>query len=371
VPFARSYDRERYELSVGSLAPLGDSSVTAELRSIGVPLFSASAANLLDRAAWRRLRDFVVAQHVDVIHSHLTYSATWSALVSRATGVPSIASLHVAAATTRAQKASLRYRLSVDARDRLMRFATNRWAACVVTVSEALRQTYLASGGLDAAKVRVVHNGIETERFRRDAAEVRARLEREYDIPAAMPIAVTVAVLRPRKGIEVLLEAVERTPGVMFLIVGDGPIAAELRAAAESRGIAERVRWAGFRRDVETVLAGCDVFVHPSFEDAFPTVLLEAMAAGLPVVASRVGGIPEIVQEEVTGVLVPAGDPAALAQAIARLTTDRDQLQRMRRAASAVAEERFSIPAWLGRLDEVYAAVLAGRGHEGRISRHT
>jgi glycosyltransferase involved in cell wall biosynthesis len=369
VPFARSYDRGRYELTVGSLGPLVESSVSESLRAAGVPIFEAHAANLHDVAAYRRLRNFVVAQQIDVVHAHLTYSATWSALVSRSTNVPSIASLHVAAATTRAQKPSLRYRLAVDARDRVMRFAVNRWATYVVTVSEALRQTYLESGGLDASKVLVVHNGIDTARFHRDGAEVRARLEREYDIPPSLPIAVTVAVLRPRKGIEVLFDAIERIPGVIFLIVGDGPIAAELRAAAGARGIADRIRWTGFRSDVDAILPGCDLFVHPSLEDAFPTVLLEAMAAGLPVVASRVGGIPEIVQDGVTGCLVPAGDPDLLAEAIRRLLSDRERLQRMKRDAPAIAESRFSTAAWLRRLDDVYASAVEIGGHKARNAR--
>lgn len=355
VPFARNYDRERYELFVGSVAPLVDSAVVSALREAGVPVTSFDSTSLHDRAAFRRLRQFVVDERIDVVHAHLTYSAMWAAFLSRSTGVPSIASLHVAPESTRAQKPSLRYRLSVDARDRLMRFALNRWATSVVTVSDALRRSY---ANIDPAKARVVHNGIDTARFHRDRGEVRARLANEYDIPENMPIAVTVAVLRPRKGIEVLLESIERVPDVMFLIVGDGPIANELRADAGARGLSDRIRWTGFRSDVDAILPGCDLFVHPSLEDAFPTVLLEAMAASLPVVASNVGGIPEIVQEDVTGSLIPPGDPSVLASSIQRALADRERLARMGCDARAIAEERFSIAAWLRRLDAVYAGAL-------------
>jgi glycosyltransferase involved in cell wall biosynthesis len=157
-----------------------------------------------------------------------------------------------------------------------------------------------------------------------------------------------VSVLRPGKGIEVLLDAVERVPDTYFLIVGDGPKRAEWQSMTNS----DRVRWLGYRTDVDAILAGCDVFVHPSLDDAFPTVLLEAMAAGLPVVASRVGGIPEIVSES-TGILVPPGDPAALADAMTKIDPH------MSIAARERATREFSIDAWIARLDTVYAEAMS------------
>lgn len=238
-----------------------------------------------------------------------------------------------------------------DLRDRVMRFALDRWSSAVIMVSDALRRTYLAAGGLRADKLRVVHNGIDLERFRRDRDETRARLLREFDLPADARIAVTVSVLRPAKGIEVLLDAVRLVPDTHFLIVGDGPKREEWSAMAEQTGIADRVRWAGFRRDVDALLAGCDLFVHPSLDDAFPTVLLEALAAGLPIVASNVGGIPEIVDDGVTGRLVPPGDPQQLAAAI-------HATRHASREAALDASLRFSTDAWIERLAHVYAEVL-------------
>jgi glycosyltransferase involved in cell wall biosynthesis len=251
----------------------------------------------------------------------------------------------------------LRFRLATDLRDRLMRFLLNRWSSGVITVSEALRQTYLDAGGLRPGKVQVVHNGIELARFRRDRAETRARLEREFDIPSGAPILVTVSVLRPAKGIEVLLDTVRRVPDACFLIVGGGPKEEEFRELAAKSGVGERVRWAGFRTDVDALLAGCDVFVHPSLADAFPTVLLEAMAAGLPVVASRVGGIPEIVLPGVTGELVPPGNADALASALNALLADPPRMQRMSEAAQQRAQREFSAEAWLARLGQLYEQV--------------
>lgn len=346
IPFAA---HTRDELFVAAMSSSGENLVEQELRRRGVNVLNLGARNLRDRDAFRRLADFVREQRVDLVHAHLTYSAIWAALLSRRTGVPSVASLHVSPWATRALESSALGRFKITVKDRLLRFVLNRWSSAAILVSAGLAATYR---GLK--RPRVVHNGIEVDRFLRNRAETRAQLEREFDIPAGAKLAVTVSVLRAAKGVEVLLEAVERVPGVYFLIVGDGPKRAEWQALALSNGTAERVRWAGYRSDVETILAGCDLFVHPSLDDAFPTVLLEAMAAGLPVVASRVGGIPEIVEDGVTGILFPPGDAAALANAIAN-----DALPNMSGAARERAARLFSTEAWIGRLDAVYREAVA------------
>ncbi|HYC93502.1 MAG TPA: glycosyltransferase [Thermoanaerobaculia bacterium] len=327
------------------------------LQALDVPVIDLRARNLRDVAAFRRLLAAIREHRIELIHAHLTYSSIWSAIASRLTGVPAIASLHVSPRATRTLKDSALHRVATDLRDRLMRAILNRWSRLVVMVSGALRDDYLARG-LRAAKIRVVHNGIELDRFRRPREESRARLERELDIPSGVPIVATVAVLRPKKGIEVLLEAAPKVRNALFVIIGDGPLREEWTRLAASLGVADRVRWAGYRKDVDALLAGCDLFVHPSLDDAFPTVLLEAMAAGLPIVASRVGGIPEIVTPGVTGELVPPGDAPALAAAINALLGSADTMRLMRAAAESHAS-RFSTAAWIERLTAVYRECAA------------
>ena len=348
--------RGKQEFFVACLS--GADGVNAQrLQALGVPVIDLRARNLRDVAAFRRLLAAIREHRIELIHAHLTYSSIWSAIASRLTGVPAIASLHVSPRATRTLKDSALHRVATDLRDRLMRAILNRWSRIVVMVSGALRDDYLARG-LKSAKMRVVHNGIELDRFRRPRDESRARLERELNIPSGVPIVATVAVLRPKKGIEVLLEAVPQVRNAVFVIIGDGPLRDEWTRIAESRGVADRVRWAGYRKDVDALLAGCDLFVHPSLDDAFPTVLLEAMAAGLPIVASRVGGIPEIVTPGVTGELVPPGDARALASAINALLGSDDTLRLMRAAAESHAS-RFSTAAWIDRLTAVYRECAA------------
>jgi glycosyltransferase involved in cell wall biosynthesis len=355
VPFIRGYDTSRYELFVCCLTSIGGNVVEKEIRGEGVPFTNLGARNLRDVAAFRRLLRFVREHDIQLIHAHLTYASTWAAIVSRITGVPSIASLHVAPPT--AGRGAV-------VRDFLMRAALKRWASVVIAVSGALRDQYLRLRSVDPAKYRAVHNGIELARFAGDRAESRELLRRELDIPPHARVAVTVSVLREGKGVEMLLAAadavVKQVPDAYLLIVGDGEKREEWMALSRTLGAAaDRVRWAGYRRDVHAILPGCDLLVHPSLADAFPTVLLEAMAAGLAVVASNVGGIPEIVVEGVTGRLVPPADPERLTEAMVALLSDPATTERMSAAARQIARERFSTAAWIGRLNAVYEDVLA------------
>jgi glycosyltransferase involved in cell wall biosynthesis len=361
LPFARTLDPSKYTLFVGCLWIIEGEVVVRGLRELGIPTIEFAAKSLRDRQTYRRVRTFLRDEQIDLVHAHLTFSATWSALLSRQTGVPSVATLHVAPTATRQHRNTLRHRLATDARDWIMRRTLNRWSSRVITVSEALRQTYLAHRDMRPEKVQVVHNGIELDRFRRDRTATRARLESEFSIPHDAPILVTVSVLRPAKGIEYLLEAARQIPDAIFLILGDGAKRQEWTELAASSGIADRIRWAGFRTDVDSILAGCDALVHPSLDDAFPTVLLEAMAAELPVIATRVGGIPEIVTEGETGLLVPPADANALASAIRTLLADRERMRRMGDRGRDDAMSRFSTAAWVSRLDALYQDVLKGQ----------
>jgi glycosyltransferase involved in cell wall biosynthesis len=371
IPFVRGIDRERYDLFVCCLASIGGNVNEAAVRAENVPFTNLGARNLLDVRAFRRLLRFIRDHDIDLIHAHLTYAATWAALASRMTGVPSLATLHVAPPQ----------RGRAHLRDQLMRFALKRWSSGVIAVSAALREQYRALGEgswrltADSWRARelrqplaasrqplppstrtnviVAHNGIDVSRFAGDRAASRARIAEQFAIPPDATIIATVSVLREGKGVEVLLRAFEKIGDAYLLIIGDGPKRDEWRSLAKN----DRIRWAGFRNDVHALLPGCDIFVLASFDDAFPTVLLEAMAAGLPVVASRVGGIPEIVEEGVTGLLVPAGDENALADAIDQLLQgDRTA---MAAAARQRARERFSTEAWIARLEEIYARVLS------------
>jgi glycosyltransferase involved in cell wall biosynthesis len=361
VAFARALAAGRAgggaELEVAYLKSLGGNPLEEELRAAGVPVTGLGARNLRDLAAFRRLLALVRSGRFDLVHAHLAYASIWGLLAGRATGRPVVATLHVRPPAAPAwSREGLRRRLLVA--------AANRWAARALAVSGAVRDAWTAAG-LASERVTVVHNGVDVGGVRLGAGEAgaaRAAIRRELGVAADAPLALTVSVLRPGKGLEVLLEAVPAVLDALhrarFAVVGDGPAREPLQASAAAAGLTAALVWTGFRRDVPDLLAAADLFVLPSLDDAFPTALLEAMAAGLPVVATRAGGIPEIVDDGATGRLVPPGDPAALARAVAALLGDPAARRALGRAGRRRVAERFSTAVWLGRLEAVYAEAL-------------
>jgi glycosyltransferase involved in cell wall biosynthesis len=177
-----------------------------------------------------------------------------------------------------------------------------------------------------------------------------------------------VGTLRTVKGHDVLIDAapavLARHPGVRFDVIGGGPLLDTLRARASSRGVADAFTFFGHREDVRERLADADAVVLPSRSEGLPNAILEAMAAGRPVVASAVGGVPDVVTDGVTGLLVPPEDPAALAAALTRLADDPALADRMGVAARRAAETDFSFERMVDACERLYVEELARRALE-------
>jgi L-malate glycosyltransferase len=203
-------------------------------------------------------------------------------------------------------------------------------------------------------KVAVVPNGLDVGRF--TVRRVRSPARR----------VVMVANLRPEKGHDVLIDAAShvlgRFPDARFELVGSGPEHRRLAALANERGVSHAVSFLGHCETVPEQLAGADVFVLPSRSEALPNALLEAMAAGLPVVASAVGGILEVLEEGKTGLLVPAGDSRALADALIRLMGDTALAERLGAAARAHVETRYSFDRMVASFEDIYLTRLTKAG---------
>ena len=354
--FAAACDRRRMEVQVCFLKRIGGNPFEDTLRARGVRCTSLEARNLRDVRAFRRLVRLIRDEGVDLLHAHLTYAVIWGVLASRITGRPCVATLHVPPAEEPAWTRP-------GVRERLMGVLLDRWSAAVIAVSGAVRDAYVSAGRVDPAKIAVVHNGIDCEAFAPDSRR-RGAARRQLGLAPETLVVLTVSVLREGKGLDVLLQAaravVASVPNAVFMVAGDGPSSDALRARAAELGLSERVRWLGFRRDVPEMLAAADLFVLPTLRDALPTALLEAMAAGLAVVASETGGIPEIVEVPGLGRLVPPSDPDALARAITHLLRRPEERAAMGAAARDHVRARFSTRAWIERLEGVYGRALAG-----------
>lgn len=228
----------------------------------------------------------------------------------------------------------------------------------IVAISEGVREALVRSG-VRPDRIRVVPSGIDLAPF--DAPCDRAALRARMGIARETVLAVNVAALAPHKSQTTLLNAAarlrDRAPAVRVWIAGEGPLRAPLLEEHASLGLGDRVRFLGFRTDVPDLLRAADIFCISSWLEGLGTSILDAMAAGLPVVATRVGGIPEAVTDGQTGLLVPPRDPERLADALAALAADPDRRARMGRQAR-LKVRAFSADLTAERTRAVYKEAL-------------
>ncbi|ANH40214.1 Mannosylfructose-phosphate synthase [Nocardioides dokdonensis FR1436] len=225
-----------------------------------------------------------------------------------------------------------------------------RWSrACVVSPSAAVAAYAVEHVGLAPARVHVVPNGVDAERFRPSTSGPGQGVE-----PRELVVA-WIGSLEPVKGLDLLVDALGRAEGVRVLLAGDGPSREHLARRVAAAGLRDRVELLGHVGDPERVLARADALLLTSLAESCPMVLLQAMASGLPVVATSVGGVPELLRHEREALLVPAGDPDAVATALSRLRDD----PALRRALGAAARQRVlahhTLEGCLDDLERVYA----------------
>jgi glycosyltransferase involved in cell wall biosynthesis len=347
------------ELSVDYLADRDGSPAARALRELGIEPQLVPATGMLDLRAALALKRHLAQSRPELVHTHLHYADVLGLSAARMLRLPAVSTVHLIAGAPTGHDVSAGLRGAAKAR--LPALARRHVAARVLAVSDAAREAYLGARLDVAAHVSTVHNGIARSADRAAGERVRAELGIERD---ALVLS-TVTVLRRGKGHEVLFEAaaelLARFPKMRLLVLGDGPERERIEALARPFGGVAIMP--GHRSDVMAVLAASDVLVHPTTVDAFPTAMLEAAAAAVPVVATRVGGIPEIVQDGRTGLLVDP--PPRARQLVSALATLLENAE-LRAAIGERAQERFrnhfTAELWARRLRLVYDEVLAD-GH--------
>jgi glycosyltransferase involved in cell wall biosynthesis len=337
---------------VAYLGERDGSPAAGRLREQGVEPVCVQIDGLLHPPSLARVRAHVGSVDPDLVHTHLGYADLMGGLAARSLGIAAVSTVHV----MDWEAAGVRER----ARRRLIASVRRRCAAAVVTVSEAARSALLAARLDRPAHVVTIHNGVAAA----PAPGAGRRIRAELGIEADELVLLQLAVIREGKGHAVAAQALarlrERHPRIRLLVAGDGPSRAEAERALEPLGASARML--GHRDDVMDLLDAADVLIHPSSIDAFPTALIEAMAASVPIVATDVGGIPEIVVAGQTGQLVGAPpDAAGLADALEPLLADPDLRARMGREGRARYEREFTLEAWARRTRDLYDSVMGGR----------
>lgn len=344
-------DRRRFRPSLVCLIRGGP--VASRLEQAGVPvrvLGLRRAYGLRATLAFVDLVRWLRQLRPQIVHTYLSMANVYGALAARAAGVSRVV-------TTR--------RDTGFGDGHLMRSAlraTNRWAARVVAVSQDAARIVREREGLEDDLLEIVPNAIDLSRFapRGRRAAVRAAL----GLPKSTQVAVTVTHLSPVKGVDILVEAAERVcrdmPQALFLVVGVGAEREAIAGSLARLGLEGRVRLLGERTDVPDLLEAADLFVLPSRSEGQPNAVLEAMAMGLPIVATRVGGVPELVRDGVEGVLVEPGSAGALAEACREVFASPDLGAGLGRAAQARARRDFGLGTMVRRYDSLYEDLLRG-----------
>lgn len=304
----------------------------------------------LDVACARRLRRFLAKSEVRLVHAH-QYTPFFYASLARglAAQPPILFTEHG------------RFFPDYPHRKRMW---LNPWLIGrrdrVIAVGECVRQALIVNEGFPGNRIEVVYNGVELSRY--EDVETRRGPARDRLGLAEEDFAVLiVARLDPIKDHATLLRAMgtlrRRAPRAVLLIAGDGPERSRIEALIGELGLEGKARMLGQRRDVPDLLAACDVFVLSSKSEGIPLTAIEAMAAGRPVVATRVGGLPEVVTDE-TGVLAPAGDAGGLAEALAALANDPPRRRRLGEAGRERAKRRFAEDQMMAAYNAIYRQML-------------
>ena len=282
----------------------------------------------------------------DVFHAHMSspVACKWGLGAAVASRVPAVLGTVQVISSTHVPDRSTRLQL------RLLARGVDRYLAVSAAIAAELARDYR----WPAEKIAVVRNAVELARFEGPPGPgLRDELG-----AAEAPLVLTAARLSDQKGLPTLLEAAARLPGAVFALAGDGPEETALRRLAERLGIADRVRFLGRRDDVPALLAACDVFALPSLYEGSSLALLEAMAARRAVVSSAIPGTDELIDDGRTGLLVPPGDPEALAAALRRLLSSVELRESIAAAGRERVEREFGSAATARRVSAIYEEVL-------------
>jgi glycosyltransferase involved in cell wall biosynthesis len=323
--------------------PIGE-----EIRSTGVP-FSVLGLNPGLRRPWDvlRIKQYLGAVRPTIVHTFLLTASLYGRLSALLAGVPIVIGTEVNIYERKRRHHAIAERLLMKGTD------------AVVASAGSVREFYIDQVHADPARVEVIYNAVDWSQL--DGARNRAAMRAELGVPAEVPLAGIIARLTEQKAHRVLFDAMARTPALAplhLMVVGDGELRDELRARAVALGIEPRVHFLGARRDLGSLLAAVDIFVMPSLWEGLPLSMVLAMGAGLPVVATRVAGIPEVVQDDVTGLLVPPGDATPLGAALGRLVADVALRNRLGAAARAFVRPRFGVDGYVSAVTALYDRLL-------------
>ncbi len=347
------YLKRETNLSLSAMV-LNPGRLADEIQGCGIETRVISESEHGFRAIARYAREYLRDRNIQILHSHRYKENLLAALLAWRLDIPHVVRTQHGLPEPQTGMRRLKQGLILGVDRLVARRATDR----VISVSsEMSRQLALR---IDPRRIVTIPNGIDLEvvRSRFAAREAKERL----GIPAESPVIGTAGRLEPVKRLDIFLRAAAairgERPATRFVIAGEGREAAHLKALAESLGIAENVQFLGHRDDIHDVVRAFDLLVLSSDHEGLPMILLEALCLGVAVVARAVGGIPDVIQDGVNGLLVDSADPRSLAQACLRALSDRALCERLAEAGARLVAGNFAASATARQVAQLYSSLL-------------
>lgn len=330
-------DKSRFEIFVACLASSSGSAPFISAIADAARVINLDLRRLVDPLNIFRLRGIIARNGINIVHSQGPRADFYARLAATFMGAVRLVST-VASPVEEYDSGALR-RCVYKAMDRFLSSRVDKYIA----VAEHIRRKLVDGRGMPQKKVARIYNGVDAGRYNYSPSAT-AQARGAYNIPAGRILAAAFCRLSSEKGLFTLLEAValDTGGGIQYLIAGAGPLELELKAKAAALGILQRVIFAGFVPDPVRLICASDLVLLPSLREGFPVALLEGMAAGKPVVASRIEGIDESVEDGVSGLLVTPGDVAGLAAAINKIAADTEAAAVMGQHGRTAVLARFS-----------------------------
>ena len=298
-----------------------------------------------------RLRAYLARTQPAIVHTFLLTASLYGRFAAILARVPVVIGTEVNVYQQKRRTHALA--------ERLLMYGTD----CVVVSAESVRDFYLAQVHADPARVKVIYNAVDWAAL--ETTTSRDEFRAALGIPPQVLLMAIIARLTAQKAHSVLFDALAKTPqlnDVHLLVIGDGELRDALAQQSQALGLSDRIHFAGPRRDLGNVLAASDVFVMPSLWEGLPLSLVLAMGAGLPVVATSVAGIPEVIDDTISGLLVERGNATELGTALATLASDAAARARLGAAAREKVRSRFGAEAYVSSITSLYDSLLAAKG---------
>lgn len=356
IPLLSNLDKRSFAPRVCVFQARDGNPIADDLKALGIPVDLISIPRLRDLTALPRLLAYLRDTKADLVHTQLEFANILGSLAARTVRRPSVCTVH----TIPAQD-------DMGAKSRLHQevefFCLRHFCDMVISVSDEAQRFHRQVGRMSDRRTMTIYNGIDLARFTAEARQADPQaVRREFGIPVHAPLLLTVAVLRELKGIQFMIRALPAIlaaqPDAYYLVAGSGDHHTQLVEEAKKQGVEQRVVFAGARKDIPALMLSADLFVLPTLTEALPTVLAEAMAARLPIVASRVGGVPEMILDGVNGRLLEPGDPSLIAGTCLELLAAPRSRAEMGMQGRAIVEQRFDVQAQAERLQTLYLDLL-------------